>query len=60
MGTHGRRGLRRMVIGSVAERFVRYATCPVLFDPRDGGYGAPHIGLMHVTRRFQPINGGHP
>lgn len=30
MGTHGRRGLRRMVIGSVAERFVRYATCPVL------------------------------
>jgi nucleotide-binding universal stress UspA family protein len=30
MGTHGRRGLQRMVIGSVAERFVRYATCPVL------------------------------
>jgi nucleotide-binding universal stress UspA family protein len=30
MGTHGRRGLRRMVIGSVAERFVRFATCPVL------------------------------
>jgi nucleotide-binding universal stress UspA family protein len=30
LGTHGRRGLRRMVIGSVAERFVRYATCPVL------------------------------
>jgi nucleotide-binding universal stress UspA family protein len=30
MGTHGRRGLRRMVIGSVAERFVRCATCPVL------------------------------
>ncbi|KAA1014302.1 universal stress protein [Paraburkholderia panacisoli] len=30
MGTHGRRGLRRMVIGSVAERVVRYATCPVL------------------------------
>lgn len=30
MGTHGRRGLRRMVIGSVAERCVRLATCPVL------------------------------
>ncbi|RDJ99765.1 universal stress protein [Paraburkholderia lacunae] len=30
MGTHGRRGMRRMVIGSVAERFVRHATCPVL------------------------------
>ncbi|MFM0514446.1 universal stress protein [Paraburkholderia sp. RL17-373-BIF-A] len=37
MGTHGRRGLRRMVIGSVAERFVRYATCPVVLtrDPAD-------------------------
>jgi nucleotide-binding universal stress UspA family protein len=30
MGTHGRRGMRRMVIGSVAERFVRQSTCPVL------------------------------
>lgn len=30
MGTHGRRGVRRMVLGSVAERFVRHSTCPVL------------------------------
>jgi nucleotide-binding universal stress UspA family protein len=30
LGTHGRRGVRRMVIGSVAERFVRFSTCPVL------------------------------
>ncbi|WP_341318332.1 universal stress protein [Paraburkholderia sp. IMGN_8] len=30
MGTHGRRGMRRMVIGSVAERFVRHSPCPVL------------------------------
>jgi nucleotide-binding universal stress UspA family protein len=30
MGTHGRRGMRRMVLGSVAERFVRHAPCPVL------------------------------
>lgn len=30
MGTHGRRGMRRMVIGSVAERFLRQSTCPVL------------------------------
>ncbi len=39
MGTHGRRGLRRMVIGSVAERFVRLATCPVLLvrEPTDNG-----------------------
>jgi nucleotide-binding universal stress UspA family protein len=30
MGTHGRRGVRRAVLGSVAERFLRIATCPVL------------------------------
>ncbi|MBN3791064.1 universal stress protein [Burkholderia sp. Ac-20353] len=30
VGTHGRRGIRRMVIGSVAERFVRGSNCPVL------------------------------
>jgi universal stress protein A len=30
MGTHGRTGLRRSLIGSVAERVVREAHCPVL------------------------------
>ncbi len=30
MGTHGRRGVRRLVLGSVAERVVRTAGCPVL------------------------------
>ncbi len=30
MGTHGRSGLRRMVLGSVAEQVVRSAHCPVL------------------------------
>ncbi|CAN7710710.1 universal stress protein [Paraburkholderia hospita] len=30
LGTHGRRGVRRVVLGSVAERFVRFADCPVL------------------------------
>jgi nucleotide-binding universal stress UspA family protein len=30
MGTHGRRGLTRLVMGSVAELVVRRATCPVL------------------------------
>jgi nucleotide-binding universal stress UspA family protein len=33
MGTHGRRGWRRLVLGSVAERFVRLARCPVLLVP---------------------------
>jgi len=30
MGTHGRRGLPRALLGSVAEKVVRTATCPVL------------------------------
>lgn len=30
MGTHGRRGIRRLIAGSVAEHVVRAAPCPVL------------------------------
>ncbi|HET9988906.1 MAG TPA: universal stress protein [Kofleriaceae bacterium] len=30
MGTHGRRGLRRFLIGSVAESVARSSPCPVL------------------------------
>jgi len=39
MGTHGRTGLAHLVMGSVAERVVRTATCPVLTvrQPRPQG-----------------------
>jgi nucleotide-binding universal stress UspA family protein len=30
LGTHGRRGLRRLILGSVAEHVLREVTCPVL------------------------------
>jgi nucleotide-binding universal stress UspA family protein len=30
MGSHGRTGLRRFLLGSVAERTLRYSDCPVL------------------------------
>lgn len=30
MGSHGRTGLQRLMLGSVAERTLRYADCPVL------------------------------
>lgn len=30
MGTHGRTGVKRMVLGSVAEHVVRHAPCPVV------------------------------
>jgi nucleotide-binding universal stress UspA family protein len=37
MGTHGRHGVRRAFLGSVAERFLRLSTCPVLLV-RDENY----------------------
>ncbi|WP_153141777.1 universal stress protein [Paraburkholderia agricolaris] len=33
LGTHGRRGFKRLFLGSVAERVVRSANCPVLLVP---------------------------
>ncbi len=30
MGTHGRTGSSRMIVGSVAEKVIRHAPCPVL------------------------------
>ena len=36
MGTHGRRGLERWVMGSTAELVVRHAPCPVLVVRQTG------------------------
>jgi nucleotide-binding universal stress UspA family protein len=38
LATHGRRGLERLLMGSVTEHVLRRATCPVLAVP---GRGAP-------------------
>ena len=38
MGTHGRTGIKHVLLGSVAEKVVRHAPCPVLVvRVRDGG-----------------------
>jgi nucleotide-binding universal stress UspA family protein len=37
MGTHGRRGFQRLILGSVAERCVRQANLPVLLIPSAAG-----------------------
>ena len=37
MGTHGRRGVTRALLGSVAETVVRTAPCPVLTIRMPGG-----------------------
>ena len=34
LGTHGRSGFERLVLGSVAEKVLRKATCPVLTVPK--------------------------
>jgi nucleotide-binding universal stress UspA family protein len=52
MGTHGRRGVRRLLMGSVAEEVVRRAPSPVLTVRRDGGEN----GLPAVERILVPID----
>jgi len=37
LGTHGRTGVSRVLMGSVAERVIRTAPCPVLTVPPVGG-----------------------
>ncbi|QTD94734.1 universal stress protein [Burkholderia anthina] len=41
MGTHGRRGFQRLFLGSVAERVLRHAACPVLMIPASCASKAP-------------------
>jgi nucleotide-binding universal stress UspA family protein len=47
MGTHGRRGLERLLSGGVAEEVVRQAPCPVLtvLAREEPGPG-PHVGRL--------------
>lgn len=40
MGTHGRRGFKRLLLGSVAEAVLREAPCPVLTVPPQSAAGA--------------------
>jgi nucleotide-binding universal stress UspA family protein len=44
MGTHGRTGIKRAVLGSVAESVVRRAECPVLTVKADKASGASREG----------------
>jgi CBS domain-containing protein len=55
MGTHGRTGLKHVVLGSIAERVVRLAPCPVLTV--HAGV-EPHLGALahraHDERQAPP------
>ena len=50
MGTHGRGGFAHLMIGSVAERVLRTAQCPVLIV-RDTSRAADIIGADAVSRQ---------
>jgi|SRR5581483_2240239 len=48
IGTHGRRGFQRLLLGSIAEEIIRNAPCPVLtvgpyaHFPKSGGFHPKH------------------
>lgn len=47
MTTHGRGGIRRWLLGSVADKLVRAAAAPVLLVPARGPEPAPRDELVH-------------
>jgi universal stress protein A len=53
MGTHGRSGLAHFVLGSVAERVVRTAHCPVL-TVRDWSRAPDIVTAETVSERYAP------
>jgi nucleotide-binding universal stress UspA family protein len=55
VGTHGRQGLERFVLGSVADRMVRQATCPVLtVRSAPGGGAGGEIRRICYATDFSP------
>ncbi len=49
VGSHGRSGIRRVLLGSVAERVVRLAGCNVLVARRDGELAGGYRRLLVPT-----------
>jgi universal stress protein A len=48
--THGRTGINHVLVGSVAEKIVRHAPCPVLVVPSH-----PDVRKAHLSRRARPV-----
>lgn len=55
MGTHGRSGFERLVLGSVAEKVLRRARCPVLTVP-PVVEGAPTVDRPPYRRILCPVD----
>ena len=58
LGTHGRTGLRRLLMGSVAERVLRHAVCPVL-TVRASGQTLPQFAC-HLDQPGREKVGNYP
>ncbi len=58
MGTHGRRGFTRLLLGSVTERVLREAPCPVLTVPPHERAGSSEV--VTFKRIVVPIDFSEP
>lgn len=48
MGTHGRHGFKRLLLGSVAEQVAREAACPVLLVRGDGDSAFDELAPVEI------------
>jgi nucleotide-binding universal stress UspA family protein len=55
IGTHGRRGVRRLLMGSDAEQIVRTSPVPVLLVRASGSALAPRAAKPRPKRKLQTI-----
>jgi nucleotide-binding universal stress UspA family protein len=53
--TAGRSGLRRVLLGSVADHLIRCAPCPVMVLPSSGGNGGRGRGVVFDPHRLRKI-----
>ncbi len=61
LGTHGRRGLKKLVLGSVAEEIFRRAHCPVLtIGPHTSPDGSSEVMFPSVLYATDFSNGAMP
>jgi nucleotide-binding universal stress UspA family protein len=49
MGTHGRTGIKRLLVGSVAERVLRTAPCPVMVVPLHDVVPPETVSFKHIV-----------
>lgn len=60
MGTHGRRGVRRALLGSVTEEVLRQAPCPVLAVQGEGETAEAAPAEPSIKRIIVPIDFAKP